>query len=128
MSEGIEGFGEKDGVRRENLYSSPEMAQKMRELKEQYPNYPYHQKSETQTQMSVKCRLSESASLEEVLQAENLAWRRSIGGPITGEDNEKHRQEISELHKKIVAERGFPEEATALDIISAEREAGGYIA
>lgn len=127
MSERIENLEELGKVKSESLYSLPEIAQRLRQLKENYPAFPYHQKSEIQAQVADKYGLPESASLEEVLKAEDLAWRRSIGGPITDENNERHLREISELHKKIVDERGFPDGATALDIISAEKEASGYI-
>lgn len=109
------------------LYSSPEVAHELLELKKQNPEYPYHQKSATQERLTSEYNLPESASLEEVLRAEDLVWRRSIEGPITGEDSEEHRQKIIELHQKIIKERRFPEETTVLDVISAEKEVGGYV-
>lgn len=109
------------------LYSSPEVAHKLLELKKQNPEYPFHQKSATQEQLEREYNLPEDTPLEEVLKAEDRIWRRNVDGPITDEDSEKHLQKIIELHQKIVNERGFPEGATALDIISAEKEASGYV-
>lgn len=109
------------------LYSSPEVANKLLELKKQNPEYPFHQKSATQEQLAREYDLPESAALEEILEVEDRIWRRSVDGPIDGEDSEQHMRKIIELHQKIINERGFPEGATALDVISAEKESGGYV-
>lgn len=124
----LEGINrDEDNVIDSRLYSSPETAQKLLELRKQYPDYPFHQKSATQAQLARESGLPEDASLEDVLEIEDRAWRRSVDGPIVAEDNERRLQKVNELHQQIVKERGFPEESTALDIISAEKEAGGYV-
>src|SRR3989338_2434967 len=108
------------------LYSTPEMAQQLQQLKKENAKYPFHQQSETQVKLAEDTGLGRGAGLDEVLEALDRKWRQSLTGPITKDASEKHRKEIIDLHAKILKERGFPEGSSALDVISAEKESKGY--
>lgn len=116
------GEGEVDS----RLYSTPEMAQLLQQLKKENAQYPFHQQSETQAKLAEDTGLGSGVGLDEVLEALDRKWRQSMTVPITEEENEKHRKEIIALHARIAKERGFPEGSSALDIISAEKESKGY--